>query len=77
MLACVGVDADIVNVLGVINNMKCIKHYAMSRFPKLGLVNELQGLHEINEKLIINYFIKNLIKMYFKMTSIKIKYNTK
>lgn len=29
---------------GVINSMKCIIHYATSRFPKLGFVKELTGV---------------------------------
>ncbi len=43
----------------VINHMKCIKHYIMSRFP-IGFVKELQGVYEFNEKLIINEIIKML-----------------
>ncbi len=38
----------------LIYNMKCIKHYITSRFPKLGFVKELQGGCEFNEKLTIN-----------------------
>ncbi len=38
----------------VIYNMKCIKHYIMSKFPKLGFVKEMQGGCEFNEKLKIN-----------------------
>ncbi len=34
--------------------MKSIKHYIKSKFLKLGFMKELQGVCEINEKLIIN-----------------------
>ncbi len=37
----------------VIYNMMRIKHYITSRFTKLGLVKELQGCCEFNEKLTI------------------------
>ncbi len=35
-------------------NMKCIKHYITSKFPKLGSVKELQGGCEFNENMTIN-----------------------
>ncbi len=38
----------------VINNITCIKHYIMSRFPKLRFVKELQWVCKFNEKRIIN-----------------------
>ncbi len=41
--------------------MKCIKYYITSRFPKLGFMKELQGICEFNEKLIINWIIKNIL----------------
>ncbi len=38
----------------VIYNMKCIKQYITSKFPKVGFVKELQGACEFIEKLTIN-----------------------
>ncbi len=38
----------------VIFNMKWIKHYITSRFPKLGFVKELHEGCEFNEKLTMN-----------------------
>ncbi len=53
----------------LINNMECIKHNIMSRFPKLVFVKELQRFHEFKEKLIINYIIQ-INEKHFKITSI-------
>ncbi len=37
----------------IIYNMKCIKHYITSKFPKLGFVKKRQGGSEFNEMLTI------------------------
>ncbi len=38
----------------VINNIKWIKHYIISRFSKLRYMKEMQEVCEFDEKLIIN-----------------------
>ncbi len=48
--------------------MKCIKHNITSRFPKLGIVKELKGACEFNEKLTINQIIKKIIIIILKQS---------